>query len=78
MNIVESEIIEILRNLSFATRTQIRMVTDGLLDSIALVDLALALESHFGISVSALELTSENFDSIPQIAAFVLKKQVAK
>jgi len=43
----------------------------GVLDSLAFVDLILALEQEFGVTPSVDDLESENFKSIARIAAFV-------
>lgn len=51
-----------------------RILSDKILDSVSEVDLVLALEQTYNISISALELTPQNFDNIQSIKALVLTK----
>lgn len=41
------------------------------LDSLGVVELAVALENHFGITVDDEDLTGELFESVGSLAAFV-------
>jgi acyl carrier protein len=47
-----------------------------LLDSITLVDLAVAIEDEFKIKIPFNEITEDNFDSIDLIAAYLHKKGI--
>ena len=49
-------------------------MTDNFLDSIGLVDLVLALVSAYGIEISDLEMTQENFDSAETILQLLREK----
>ena len=48
-----------------------RLLGDGILDSLGILDVVSFLESEFGMTVSDEELLPENFNSISTLAAFV-------
>ena len=48
-----------------------RLLGDGILDSLGILDVVSYLESEFGMTVSDEELLPENFNSISTLAAFV-------
>ncbi len=50
------------------------LVTGGILDSIATLDLVSFLEEEFGIAVEAHEVDVENFNNLTKIADLVLSK----
>ena len=50
------------------------LVTSGILDSIATLDLVSHLEENYGIKVEASEVGVENLNSIDRIADFVLAR----
>lgn len=52
-------------------RDQDRLLGDGILDSLGILDVVSFLESEFGMTVSDEELLPENFNSISTLAAFV-------
>jgi D-alanine--poly(phosphoribitol) ligase subunit 2 len=54
------------------------LVSSKLLDSIALVDLAVAIEQKYGIKIPFNEINDENFDQISLITAFIERKKAAK
>ena len=54
------------------------LVTDGIVDSFALVDLVMQLESELAIKVKPLEINLENFDTLGLMLAFLEKKVAAK
>jgi D-alanine--poly(phosphoribitol) ligase subunit 2 len=54
------------------------LVSTKLLDSIALVDLAVAIEQKYGIKIPFNEINEENFDQINLIAAFIERKMAPK
>lgn len=49
----------------------------GLVDSLAFVDLLMALEQEFGLSVGVDDLDLDNFRTIEQIASFVDERRAA-
>jgi len=54
------------------------LVSTKLLDSIGLVDLAVAIEQKYGIKIPFNEINEENFDQINLIAAFIERKIALK
>jgi len=53
------------------------LLAQGIIDSIAIVQLVEFLEEKFDINVSEDEVVPENFESIAALAAFVQGKQAA-
>ncbi|WP_327004487.1 acyl carrier protein [Dactylosporangium sp. NBC_01737] len=51
-----------------------RLITGGLLDSLAAVELIAQLERQFALTVDDEDLDIENFDSVAAIVAFVGRK----
>jgi len=58
-------------NLSFTTA----LVTTGILDSLATLDLVSFLEETYGIKVAAHEVGVDHMNTIDEIASFVVSKQ---
>lgn len=50
-----------------------RLVCDGMLDSLMLIDVISGLDDEFKIEISLEEITAENFNNIDAIAALVDK-----
>ena len=50
------------------------LVGNGVLDSLALVELLAQLEETFGVTISIEDLELENFRSIASIAGFVVRR----
>jgi acyl carrier protein len=51
------------------------LITNGLIDSLSLIDLISALEKEFSISFSNDEMIPDNFDSISAISHLVQSKK---
>ena len=51
------------------------LVELGVIDSLGFVELVEEVQSLYGLTVSDIEITEENFGSIDAIAAFVERKQ---
>ena len=51
------------------------LVQLGIIDSLGFVELVEEVQSLYGLTVSDIEITEENFGSIDAIAAFVERKQ---
>lgn len=54
------------------------LVTDRLIDSIALVELVVFIESSFSVKIAPHEMTAENFDHPTLISRLILEKQSAQ
>lgn len=52
-----------------------RLISDGILDSLASVKLVEFLEQHFGIEVEAHEVSNDNLETLNHIARLVRGKQ---
>ena len=52
-----------------------KLLENGLLDSLGMLDVVTFLENEFHISADDEDLTPENFQSIDTMSAFVLSKQ---
>lgn len=53
------------------------LVALGVIDSLGFVELVEEVQAQYGIAVSDVEITEENFGSIDAIAGFVERKQAA-
>ena len=53
------------------------LVALGVIDSLGFVELVEEVQSRYGITVTDIEITEENFGSIDAIAAFVERKHAA-
>lgn len=49
------------------------LLESGLLDSVAMMELVVWCEEHFGITIDTDDLTPENFSSLEAIVAYVEK-----
>ena len=58
-------------NLAYSTA----LVTTGILDSLATLDLVSFLEETYGIKVAAHEVGVDHMNTIDEIASFVISKQ---
>ncbi len=52
------------------------LIQSRLLDSIALVDLLVAIEEKFGINIPTAEINPDNFDTVQKIMDYLSKKIV--
>ena len=55
----------------------LRLVTSGILDSLATLGLAGFLEREYGVELSATEIGVESFDRIEDMASLVVRKRAA-
>ena len=51
------------------------LISNGLIDSFSLVDLALFVEDTFGVRIDDTELNAQTFDSLGQLAALIESRQ---
>lgn len=76
MEEIENFIIEKIEELTFTTVTaDDKLWSDKILDSITIVELAVALELNYGIKIGNSEITVENFDSVSELVKFVTNKR---
>lgn len=52
-------------------------LSNGLIDSLGVMQLVSFVESEFAVRVDDTELVPENFDSVERVAAFVERKRAA-
>jgi len=53
------------------------LLDSGVIDSLAVLDLATFIEREFGVQLADDELTAENFDSIATLSRFLAAKRAA-
>lgn len=74
---MEQKIIRILRgidaDIDYATETS--LFDNGLIDSLAVVEIVVALEDKFDVEIDAEDIIGENFNSVATIKALVEKSQ---
>lgn len=59
----------------YALGDDVRLLDEGVMDSMAAVELVAFLQSEFGIAIPDDDLTEDNFGSIAAIARFVQRRQ---
>ena len=73
LSFVEENFLYLKPDLELSTGDD--LVALGVIDSLGFVELVEEVQARYGISVSDLEITEENFGSIDAIARFVERKQ---
>jgi len=74
MENIEQFLIQKIEELSFTEISKDDLLwTDKILDSIIIVELAVAIEIQFGIKIPNGDIIVENFDSIDLIAEYIIK-----
>ncbi|HML20717.1 MAG TPA: acyl carrier protein [Aggregatilinea sp.] len=48
---------------------------EGIVDSVAVMELALFVEETFGINIEDADITPDNFDSVTKLANYIRRKQ---
>jgi acyl carrier protein len=66
---------EILKQPSRSIAPEDKLISNGLVDSFHLVDLALFIEDTFGVHIDDTELNADTFDSLAQLAALIEQRQ---
>ena len=51
------------------------LISNGLIDSFSLVDLALFVEDNFGVRIEDTELNADTFDTLEQLTALIAERQ---
>lgn len=75
MKEIVSRIIPLVTEITFKSVTNDEeLYTSGLLDSMGTIDLALMLESEFGIAIDTRDIIVENFDSVSKLAVYINTK----
>ena len=62
---------QIIRDSSLVIGDDQPLMTSGLIDSFALVDLSLFIETAFGVRVPDLDLTADRMDTVAMMLAYV-------
>jgi D-alanine--poly(phosphoribitol) ligase subunit 2 len=76
MESLKEFIIEEIESLTFTKVTEKDpLLSSKLLDSITVVDLAVAIEDQTGVEIPFTEISIENFDNIDLIIEFLKNKQ---
>ena len=70
---MEQKIVEILKRMhpDVDVTGDVRLVDDGILDSLDIVTLVTELNAAFDVRIPALEILPDNFNSIGAIAAMI-------
>ena len=58
----------------YVLRDDVRLLDEGIVDSMGAVELVAFLEDQFGVSIPDDEITEDNFGTIASIAGFVSRK----
>jgi acyl carrier protein len=66
---------EILKQPKRLISPEDKLISNGLIDSFHLVDLALFIEDTFGVHIDDTELNAETFDTPAQLTALIEQRQ---
>jgi len=66
---------EILKKPNRVLKMDEPLISRGLLDSLTLVDLALFVETTFGVRLKNAELSASTFDTIEQLTTLIEERQ---
>jgi len=66
---------EILKQPKRLIAPEEKLISNGLIDSFHLVDLALFIEDTFGVHMDDTELNAEAFDTLDQLVALIRQRQ---
>lgn len=72
---VEAHVRSMLTDKSTTLSHTTTLITNGLIDSLALIDLISALEKEFNITFSNEDMIPDNFDSVQAISLLVQTKK---
>ncbi|MGH8167028.1 MAG: acyl carrier protein [Woeseiaceae bacterium] len=74
---IKQQILEFIKTLNPAAKdgidTSANLLTDEIVDSVAMMDLIVWFEEHFKISIDTDDLTPENFGSIDAMALYLAR-----
>ncbi len=68
---------EILKQPNRALAPEAKLISNGLIDSFHLVDLALFVEDTFGVHIDDTELNADTFDTLSQLTALIEQRQTS-
>ena len=66
---------EILKQPNRQLAPDEKLISNGLIDSFHLVDLALFVEDTFGVHIDDTELNADTFDTLAQLVALIEQRQ---
>ena len=66
---------EILKQPKRLIAPEDKLISNGLIDSFHLVDLALFIEDTFGVHIDDIELNADTFDTLGQLIALIEQRQ---
>ncbi len=66
---------EILKQPNRTLTPEVKLISNGLIDSFHLVDLALFIEDTFGVHIDDTELNADTFDTLAQLAALIEQRR---
>jgi acyl carrier protein len=54
---------------------EMALISNGMIDSFHLVDLAIFIEEHFGVKIDDSELNKDTFDTLDQLVTLIEQRQ---
>lgn len=66
---------EVLKQPKRQLSPEEKLISNGLIDSFHLVDLALYVEDTFGVHIDDTELNADTFDTLAQLTALIEQRQ---
>ncbi len=59
-----------------ASETNVNLISEGVIDSLAIMKLVSFMESHWGVTISDADITPENFATLDSLAALVNRRRL--
>lgn len=70
---MKEKVIEILAGINPMIKDGINLISEGIVDSFAVVNIVMELEEAFEIEIDPEDVIAENFENVDKIAALVEK-----
>ena len=66
---------DILKQPKRQINGEMALISNGMIDSFHLVDLAIFIEEHFGVRIDDSELNKDTFDTLDQLVTLIEQRQ---
>lgn len=66
---------EVMKRPQYILKPDEKLFTNGLIDSLHAMDLALFVEDRFGVRIDDTELNKETFDTLAELAGLIQSRQ---
>lgn len=71
---IKDDVFEMLKSIAPDVSMDSQLIEEGIIDSFAVMNIVVEIESKFNIEFDAEDIVAENFASVDSIAALIEKK----